>query len=297
MKTILVLTDFTARAENATWFSLKFSSLIKANILLYNAFGIPQKNSLATQVEWPVNADDMEKESMDKLRMMALKMEKVIELDNEDTFKPEISCRNGFGSLTDLVKAVVINHSIGLSIMSSRKSSDFKRLVFGSDTHDLLDKVLCPVMLIPETYQFTWAKKITYATDHRSTDKDVVYSLAILAKLFSADLLISHVSEKESDNEGLVEPIMKSVMEATNYQNITYKEVKGENVIQTLCEVNEMEHTDILALVHRRQHFPRNLLHTSISKQLVRYCHVPLMIYPFTYGQQSNKIMKKSNHK
>lgn len=68
---------------------------------------------------------------------------------------------------------MVIQNPIGLIVMSRPKSGKINRLFFGSDTHDLLDKVICPVLIIPVGLKFEPVNEITYATDLRSMDTAV----------------------------------------------------------------------------------------------------------------------------
>ena len=282
MKTIMVLTDFSPEANHAAGYALKFAQAIKSDLLLFNAFGIPEKNAVASQISWPSNYTDLQEESLGRLKDLASELSKKLEDKNSHSFKPGIRISNDFGAVADLASEIVIQKAIGLIIMSGPKSDKVKRLFFGSDTHDLLDKVICPLMVIPDGIAFRVTQKITYATDLRSKDTAVLQSLGKLAELFSAEFTVAHVSEyrnlKKEDTEDYLS-------ECVQYPKINYKNIKGRNIVQSLCDINKMEHADIIALVHKKYHFPESIFHNSVSKQMANYTQIPLLIYPFTYTE------------
>ena len=54
MKTIAVLTDFSAKALNATEYALSLATHLHADILLYNSFLVLSADPLGSQIAWPM---------------------------------------------------------------------------------------------------------------------------------------------------------------------------------------------------------------------------------------------------
>ncbi|OAQ40264.1 hypothetical protein A5893_04740 [Pedobacter psychrophilus] len=282
MKTIILLTDFSLQANNAASYAYQFGQKIKANIHLFNAFGIPEKNAIASQIPWSSDFVNLEDESSNLLKALSLELKSKYNTNNIDDFNPEISYSNCFGAVADLVSEMVVQKAISLVVMSGPKSGKVSRLFFGSDTHDLLDKVICPVLIIPDGLEFKSVKKITYATDLRSIDTAVVKSISMLATIFISELTIAHVSsytvkEKELNNEVFEDVEL--------YNNINFKNIKGKSIVQSLCDENINQNTDVMVLVHKKYHFPESIFHNSVSKQMANYSQIPLLIYPYTYTE------------
>lgn len=265
MKTILVLTDFTKQAENAANYAYQFAKLIKANIILFHAFGVPEKNTIVSQVVYPSNYDELKENSLINLKASASAIRK--EHEHLVGFKPLIIVDNEFGTMTDLASEMVIHKAIGLVVIGGAKSHKQNRMFFGSDTYDLLDKVMCPVLFIPDEFQYNKVERIFYATDLKSMDAAVVNSLAALSSLFNADVMLTHISKDPEKNTGKLAQLKDLVKADTQ---IHYQHIKSKNVVQTLCElnINVSAQKEMLALVHKKYHFPESIFHNSISKQI-----------------------------
>jgi hypothetical protein len=76
MKTILVMTDFTVRADNAAQYAVALAQKIEADLLLCNVFFVPTREE-DLQVTWPANEyKTMEVSSEFNLRTLKNKLGK-----------------------------------------------------------------------------------------------------------------------------------------------------------------------------------------------------------------------------
>ena len=291
MKTVLVLTDFSPLAENAAIYAGKFAQKIQANLLLFNAFGTPEINNIASQgIIWQSNFAELQNRSEVALKDLRVKLELEIRthLPKAD-FYPKISIANDFGTMSDLIEEITFKKSVGLIVIGGQHINNFSRLFLGSDTHDLLDHVICPVLIIPEGVTYRKLKRITYATDFKSTDQPLISSIAALGKLFSADISITHVeSNPNPERLARIKNLESDIHHQINYENIHFRSINSKNITKALCAVNDADETDVLVLMHKKYHFPESIFHNSVSKIMAKNCHMPLLIYPFTYHQQLN---------
>nr|MBC7612549.1 universal stress protein [Pseudopedobacter sp.] len=291
MKTVLVLTDFSSLANNAASYAVKFAQQIQSNLLLFNAFGSPEKNNMASQgMIWQTNFEELQMRSEKALKALWLNLDSEIKTYlPEADFYPQISFANDFGAIADLIEGIIFKKSIGLIVMGGQHINNLSRLFIGSDTHDLLDNVICPVLIIPEGVTYHKLKKITYATDLKSTDQPVIASIATLGKIFSADISITHV-EPNPNPERLarIKNLESEIHHQMSYKNIHFKTINSKNITKALYAVKDIEQTDVLVLMHKKYHFPESIFHNSVSKIMAKNCHMPLLIYPYTFYQQLN---------
>ncbi|MBE9600255.1 universal stress protein [Pedobacter sp. MC2016-24] len=54
MKKILIPTDFSVPAENAARYGIELAKILKADVLICNAFKVPAEAPMAAQVAWPL---------------------------------------------------------------------------------------------------------------------------------------------------------------------------------------------------------------------------------------------------
>lgn len=290
MKTILVLTDCSPLAENAALYAVRFAQEIKANLVLFNAYGASETNNISAQgVVWSADFAELQKRSEDHLKALKSKLETTLKMNTSSALKPKISTHCEFGVLADLVEEIILKKSIGLIVMGGQHINNFSRLFLGSDTHDLLDKVICPVLIIPEGASYHRLEKITYATDLKSTDKPLLSSIAALGRIFSAEITVTHIEpDPQPEHQAKIQNLADEIHQYVGYSPMSFNLVNSKNIAQALCAVSDTDSANILVLMHKKYHFPESIFHSSISKTMAKNCPIPLLVYPFTYHHQEN---------
>lgn len=288
MKTILVLTDFSIRSQYAAEFALQIAIKTQADILLCNAMEIIENAPMAEQIAWPI-ADHiaLKQESLTDLKVIANQLEKLGSQGAETkTYKPVITCINDFGKLWAVATKVIKEKCVDMVIMGSHKSNGLARFLFGSHTHEVLDSINCPVLLVPETLTYKDIRTISYATDLTFSDFKVINYLALIARPFNADILVNHISPYGLPGMEADKAIQHSINELLSHDHpkVFYTSVKGDNVPKRLLEISSSGKADILALVHKRYGFFESLFHSSVSKQMANTAKVPLLIMPYSFS-------------
>ena len=138
MKRILIPTDFSEDALNAADFALRMYQYKKYEIILLHVFQIP---ALTDRV---IPKHD------------ALKSEAVFNLHKEAKRIRAVSPRNivseysaRLGNLVSVVDRQVKEGNIDLVIMGTDGALGLKDVLFGSNTSDVIEKIDCPILVIP----------------------------------------------------------------------------------------------------------------------------------------------------
>lgn len=287
MKNILVLTDFSIRAQYAAEFALQIALKVKADILLCNVMEIIENAPMAEQLAWPI-ADHvaLKQDNLKDLKKLATHLEKLMPAKGAiQDYKPEINCINDFGKLSVVAKRVVKEKMVDLVIMGSHRSTGLGRFLFGSHTYKVLDDVNCPVLFVPERLKFTEIRSMAYATDLTFSDFKVINYLAEIAKPFKAEILVSHISPYGLPGLDAAKAIQHSVNEllAQDHPKVFYTSIKGD-ITKRLLEISGSGKADVLAMVHKRYSFFEGLFHSSISKQMANTAKVALLILPYSFS-------------
>lgn len=64
------------------------------------------------------------------------------------------------------------------------------------------------------------------------------------------------------------------------YPHITFREIRGKDVVRRLNEVCNEDGADILALVHYEHSFFMRLFESSTTKKALSQQNVPLLVFP-----------------
>ncbi|MFD2872895.1 universal stress protein [Mucilaginibacter ximonensis] len=285
MKTILIPTDFSETATHAARYGLYLAHHLKADLQLIHAFKVPAEARAAAQSAWPLDDYEQVKHDseteLDKLRHQ-LELVNIATTSARD-YISRISCTAEMGDVTTMTRNLVDHFRSPLVVMGMSGAGQLHRLLLGSNSRELIDKATFPVMLIPNrpsTYQL---RKIAFATDLSSSDIELIHSLVSLARPFSAEILIAHVTDAKYDpaaHQHLVDRFLSEVTSKANYNKIYYRHIKSIDVDHGLDWLSEHGLIDMLAMVHRPHPVFEQLLKGSHTQRLAKHIDIPLLVFP-----------------
>lgn len=281
MKTIVVLTDLSAKGENAALYALHLAQNIHANVLLYNAFLVPSAEPMSAQIAWPmVDFSELQSDTEKELHLLAEKLE--LELANlpEHAFKPTIDCRCHDGGLNLHLNELLANRDIVLLVMGSHKRS-LSAWMMGNHLSTVLDQVSIPVLMVPEQCRFKSIQKITFPTDLKATDLAVIHSVVQLAKPFEATLLLAHICPASDEEKSPVKNFLDEVTNKAGYPHIYYRNICDKNVKDGLKWLANENSTNLLVMVHRHKSWLEQLLTRSNTLTIAEHISIPLLVYPY----------------
>src|SRR6185437_6289095 len=281
--TILTLTDFTENASHAAASALMLAEKLHSRLLLYNTFyNMPILPSYAGE---PWVEDDLasrEEESNKNLRQLADIFAERIAKTSFEVYKPAISYQYGEGELLKNVEAIINDNDIELIVMGARTGTTLGHILNGSDTRSVIDHVSRPVLVIPEMAKFDAVGKVTLATNYAASDLRAVVYLLKLSRYFNFQLEIVHVSlfwTAEEDNTEQKKYFREQVG-LMNFPHVSYKEVKGRDVVGRLNRLCAEHESDILVLAHYKNGFFARLFSESTANKALSDQHLPLLIIP-----------------
>ena len=71
-----------------------------------------------------------------------------------------------YGGFVDALKKVIRFKDIDMIIMGTNGVTGAEEILFGSNTINVIRKVDCPLIIIPQGFKFTIPKTFLYAMDH-----------------------------------------------------------------------------------------------------------------------------------
>ena len=286
MKTILVLTDFSERAECATELALKLAEKTNSDILLYNAFPVSELTPvMPTIYPYYENLDEFKIENLNRLKEFGRTATEKVYGNSEIWETPQIACAQEIGTIGQNIKTLLSNRTdIWLIVMGDKNEdeSNFNRFLFGSDTGDIIKKSTLPVLLVPTKSSKKSIESIVFATDLEDGSHKAHTTLTYLARIFDAKVVVLYVSdhrltlaEKLKNQEIFNKMTLKS-----NYSNISFENVVGYDIGQALVKYVEKQNIDLLAMIHRKHSFFERVIHSSNTIQMTDYHNIPLLVFP-----------------
>ena len=279
MKTILVLTDFSEHSKYAAEYAMNAASYYKANILLYNAYYIPNAMTVDSGMYQPYYGDyeEFEKESILKLKVLAEELNNMTSVV-EGGYFPEIEWMNDLGKVGDTIGELLLKKSIWMVIMGEKSNTAVNHFFTGSDSDQIIEHASSPVLLVPEKVKFNPFSIVTLASS--SFDRDDIYAMNFISDLIvetNAEIRILHVDseENESTKGGEVTKVPTNIFN----KNISYYTLKNGNVEKALINYIQTEKSDLFVLVHKKHSFLEGLFHRSVIKRMTDNHKVPTLIF------------------
>ena len=278
MKNILVLTDFSENAKAAEKYALQLAIHVKGNLILYNTFS-RQSEKISGNVVWPHSTPSSELQSISNLQTRVNELNHELGKIKDNIHKPEIRHLGNAGSLTGKLNEIITQNNIWLCVMGTKGESFANNVLFGSNVFKVVEKIGCPVLIIPKEAEYRKLKKIAYATDFRSSDVDIINWLYKLADPLKIGLILVHVSSDTiMDNEKDILKSQEQIYRA-QFPKTTIEIYEGKNIQESLHKIAEQLDVSLLALMHRRHEFFESLFHASVSHKMIKHTEIPVLIF------------------
>jgi hypothetical protein len=278
MKTILIINDNSPEAKHAAEFALTVAKKTKANLTLANTFVKTQKSVGL------VTAGGSGKIVMHEYQTSKL-LEHLNALNNKDAadFKPLIEELDA-SNMDERGLAGMINlNQTWMMIKGMAETAPAGDGQHNLNMHVVLNKVLCPLFLIPISWSIKEIERMVYIADLRYCRIEVVRYLAELARPWRADLSIAHTSAKglpDMAEKYALTVFSDEICKNVKYDQLFFNNIKEKDLSKTVDVLINGMHNDVLVMVNHRFHF-EEILGRYITDTLPVHLNIPLLIFPY----------------
>lgn len=285
MKKILIPTDFSTNAAKAIKFALRLAQNRKdVHLTFFHATDTAIPTQMPSRMAEEFVSNNIE-EGLEKLKTEVHKHLKELEISAEQINSALLVVQGGF-------KKNISNEAerldIELIIMGTCGASGLKKILFGSNTVDVMQSVDCPVLAIPNNYKFHPIKHIAYAADFLTIEEGFE-KVVFLAKLFGAPLEVFHVDSilphrvdhQTFDKAHFVDNLKKKfVYEALSLELIEMKdEEDNDDALAGIHAYVAKNHPSILAMATYNRIWIEKLVNPSITKEMMFQTEIPLFAF------------------
>jgi nucleotide-binding universal stress UspA family protein len=223
---------------------------------------------------------ELEKESA--ARLAGVVDEIVFWLDKERFPALKVSSQVVIGFAAEEIATQSEKDKTDLIVMGTRGTGALEGMLLGSNTTAVLQRVTCPVLVIPADAEFQGFKKIVYASDMHEVNAKAIQVLAHFASHFAAEIHVLHiVTNKDTLTPEQADAYRKKFSLESGYVPVVYHIVDAldhsvAHAIESYIEDNKI---DIVAMVTHHRSFFDKLFHPSITKKLAIHAKQPLLAF------------------
>ena len=190
----MIPTDFSENAWNAIVYAISLFKKNECSFYLIHVNPIdPNTGSEGTMFLPPeIFEESILKKSRKKLKLLLEKIQK-LSLNTKHTFETKAM----YGFFTDYIKQEVIDKKIDLIIMGTKGASGIKAVSLGSNTGNVITKVPCAVLAVPENAKYSDPKEIGFPTDFLlGYDATVMKKIKELVLMHNSAIRFLYVASK-----------------------------------------------------------------------------------------------------
>lgn len=262
MKNILFPTDFSNYAAHAFPSALLLARRFGAKITILHAFGKPETAYGMTNEE--------------KAKMVA---ENLLAFGTEHTGPEDENVQLDYAAELGYPSEVIVKSALELEadiiVMGTSGSS---KALFGTTAINVLEKADCPVLVVPPAEDLTSKiERILFTTDFAFRDLLGINALKRWRLFFDAKLDVLHVLQKGEDE--LAAKINLAALKEVyqNEEKISFQLTIG-SVREEIERYIEQNDVDLLAMITHKRDFMGRLLDISVTKNVARNIHVPMLV-------------------
>ncbi len=268
-KVILIPTDFSENSDTAVRYAVGLACEIHAKLIFLHAYRLLQtvpsmdKTPLMIKEEWSHSTN----EKFDRLEREFL---------NEYELEYEFHSEVGFAA--DAITSTGELLNVDLVVMGSSGEGKWGGL-FGSTTLDTINKLDCPVIVVPSSSEYTPPNKVTFAYDLKEVKKFSRFKILFeMLEYFNSEIEVLNISKEDGElsteniaEDSLIEKYIKNIK---HHYSIIWGDSITDGIIKHINEVP----TDLLVVLKRDHNLLQKVFITSITKKIVLRSNLPIMV-------------------
>ncbi|MCX2720110.1 universal stress protein [Lentiprolixibacter aurantiacus] len=276
MLRILIPTDFSQNAWNALTYGLELFRKERCTIYLLHVNPLPPYSGAGTSVKASTHMlrETMLAESEKSLKELLEKINKSLHNDLH-TFMT-ISLYDFF---VDSIKREVEDKHIDLVIMGTKGASGLKKVSLGSNTGDVITKVKCPLLAVPEQARYKIPREIAFPTDYYiNYDIKVLDTLIGMVNRNEASLRVLHITRRgeELTREQLQnKDFLHDYLREVEHSFHTLTGAKLETAVQCFVESRDI---DMIAMVAKNLNFFQRILFRPAVEEISYHIEIPFLV-------------------
>lgn len=276
MKNILLPTDFSKNSWNAIKYGLEFYKNLPCNFYILHVTLMP--TYIGGEIPIYPTTNILE---ATVLKQAKIELQKLIKKIKKIDANPEhhFYTISKYDFFIDAVKTQIEEKKIDLIIMGTKGATGFNEVVVGTNTGDLITKIKCPVLIIPENSTFIEPKEIAFPTDfHNFYQPVILNNISEFAEIYNSSVRILHIAKK---NEILTGNQLENKHYLHNYfteEKHSFHKITNNKIEDGVECFVESRHIDVIIMIAKNLTFFQRILFKPTVEEISYHTKVPFLV-------------------
>lgn len=273
MKHILLLTDFSENSKNAIDYALQ---LFKNDQCVFYAVHVQKPSSYISDDLLLAGEESLYETIVKKSKNELKKIINTFEgkYDNKNHHFETIIDYNVF---TDALKQIIKSKKIDLIVMGSNGVTGAKEVVFGSNTINVIRKVSCPTLIIPQDFMYRKPKNILLPLDANDTLSGNAFKTSL--NFIENNRSNLHILRILPNGEVLKENDTETITSSLQNINSKYFKVNGIPMDYAIDFYFQTNKIDMLMLLVQKESFFERIFKGSFDAKISNTLKAPLLVF------------------
>lgn len=277
MKNILLPTDFSANSWNAIEYALKFLKNTKCYFYLLHV------NRVSALVESDVpylpTQNTIEELYVNPAKQQLHKFLKRIskELPQNDNHRFYALTEHNF--FIESLRKHVQEKKIDMIVMGTKGATGMQKFIIGSNAGDVITKVPCATLVVPENAKFEGINEMAFPTDFAITyNIQTLQPISEILEDYRAQISIVHISKKGNNlNNGQIKnkELLEDYFSEDKHSFYFLTNEKIEEAIQCFVQSRKI---DMIAMVAKNLNYFQRILFLPTVEEISYHTDVPFLV-------------------
>ncbi len=276
MKNILIPTDFSENSWNAILYAVSFFKRMRCNFYLLHVSAYDEIISKALFYETKDTILENIAYTGQEYMQLLLKRIQRLPLNTKHRF----FTINEYVFFIDAVRRQVEEKEIDFIVMGTKGASGLKEKTIGSNTGDVITKVKCPVLVIPEKARYSKPKEIAFPTDYNLLYKSrILNTITSIVSINRAALRILHIAKREQEltelqnkNKNFLDDYLEEHIERS------FHFLSNQNIEEAVQCFVESRNIDMITMIAKNLNFFQHILFHPTVEKISYHTNVPFLV-------------------
>ncbi len=275
MKTILIPTDFSENSWNAIEYAVTLFDGVSCNFCILHVGNLSKSSVLGNSFSFP--KEKLHPSIKEKIKMLFERIECL-----SSNKKHRFTALQEYGDFIQIVRKTVDGKNVDLIVMGTTGASGLKASIVGSNTGDVITKVACNVLVVPEKAEVEIPTEIVFPTDFNSFyTHSILEGISAAMQLTKASLRVlnvsgvdEHLTEIQERNQGyLFDYLHETYPERNTFHTLTHTSIV--EAIQLFVEAGKI---DLILMAAKHLNFLQQILFDTTIEKISFQTKIPLLV-------------------
>ncbi len=267
---ILMPTDFSENSWNAISYALSFFKNVYTNFYFLHV----------EPTEW-----EDEEENLQTIQIKAKNSAKAFQTLLERLGEQKLNKKHQFftslerSHFVEAIRQQVTERDIDFIVMGTQGANGYKKATVGSHSTDVITRVKCPVMVIPENATYRAPKNITFPTDFNISYKNkVIHTLKQVCYFNDSSLSVLYLykkskelTERQESNKSFLKEQLLEIEHSFHYTRNDTLEEAVESFVTS-------HDTQVITMMAKNLNFFQHILFHPVAKKISYHKEIPFLV-------------------